>query len=135
MPADATPRLCLEQTTHIVARYVDGNAVRRDRLPTVIASVHAALARVSQADESSSDGPVPAIAPSRAVSDTAVACLVCGARRVSLKQHLRAAHGLSPDAYRTAFGLPASLPLVAPDLSRRRAALARRQHRGRRADG
>ena len=43
----------------------------------------------------------------------------------TLKRHLRVAHGLTPAAYREAFGLKDDYPLVAPAYAERRAAIAR----------
>lgn len=66
----------------------------------------------------------PAISLDDAVSETEVRCLCCGKGFKTLKRHLHAAHGLSEDAYRAAFGLSPDFPIVAPAYSERRSQVA-----------
>ncbi|GAA6209918.1 MucR family transcriptional regulator [Cognatishimia sp. WU-CL00825] len=67
----------------------------------------------------------PAIPLENAVTDDKVFCLCCGRGFTMLKRHLNAEHGLSEDEYRQVFGLPESMPLVAPNYSERKAAYAK----------
>jgi predicted transcriptional regulator len=48
----------------------------------------------------------------------------CGRKQKTLKRHLQNAHGMSPDQYRTDYGLPRDYPMVAPDYSKRRSEMA-----------
>ena len=52
-------------------------------------------------------------------------CLECGGEYQVLKGHLAKAHGLTPDAYRTKWGLAKSYPMTAPGFSRERSRLAK----------
>lgn len=54
-----------------------------------------------------------------------IICLDDGKKFKSLKRHLRTAHGLSPDQYRTKWGLPSDYPMVAPNYAAARSALAK----------
>jgi predicted transcriptional regulator len=49
-----------------------------------------------------------------------------------LKRHLRTAYGLSPEAYRAKWGLPADYPMVAPNYASQRSAFAKKIGLGRR---
>jgi predicted transcriptional regulator len=62
----------------------------------------------------------PAVPIAQSVTPERIVCLECGRRMSYLKNHLRAAHGLTPDAYRVRWGLLLSYPLVAPDYAERR---------------
>ncbi|MGH1466607.1 MAG: MucR family transcriptional regulator [Cognatishimia sp.] len=68
---------------------------------------------------------VPAIPLESAVTDDKVFCLCCGRGFTMLKRHLNAEHGLTEAEYRQVFGLPESMPLVAPKYSERKAAYAK----------
>ena len=70
--------------------------------------------------------PVPAVPIDKAVTDDKVFCLCCGRGFTMLKRHLKAEHGLTEEEYRTLFGLPEDMPLVAPNYSERKAAYAKR---------
>lgn len=72
------------------------------------------------------DAPTPAIPIDKAVTDDKVYCLCCGRGFTMLKRHLKAEHGLTEEEYRTLFGLPEDMPLVAPNYSERKAAYAKR---------
>ena len=54
-----------------------------------------------------------------------VVCLEDGLHFRSLRPHLISAHGLTPDAYRAKWGLPAHHPIVAPEYSKERALVAK----------
>jgi hypothetical protein len=41
-----------------------------------------------------------------------IECLICGAKRKALGNHVRKSHGLSPDDYKAKFGIPKSIGLV-----------------------
>ena len=70
--------------------------------------------------------PTPAVPIEKAVTDDKVYCLCCGRGFTMLKRHLKAEHGLTEEEYRTLFGLPEDMPLVAPNYSERKAAYAKR---------
>lgn len=52
-------------------------------------------------------------------------CLEDGKKFKSLKRHLATHHGLTPEEYRAKWHLPADYPMVAPNYSAARSALAK----------
>ena len=85
-----------------------------------------AAAELRDSTRVSADTPTPAIPIEKAVTDDKVYCLCCGRGFTMLKRHLKAEHGLTEEEYRTLFGLPEDMPLVAPNYSERKAAYAKR---------
>lgn len=74
--------------------------------------------------------PAGAVPPEQTVHDEYVVCLEDGKRFKTLKGHLRAAHDLSPEQYRTKWGLTADHPIVAPAYSARRSSMAKQARFG-----
>ena len=60
----------------------------------------------------------------RSVTDEALTSFIDGNSYKTLKRHL-AAHGLTPEQYRSQYGLPADYPMVAPGYAAHRSALAK----------
>ncbi|MGD9862512.1 MAG: MucR family transcriptional regulator [Pseudodonghicola sp.] len=85
-----------------------------------------ALASLPSPRRAETGSPVPALPIDQAVTDDKVYCLCCGRGFTMLKRHLKAEHGLTEEDYRALFGLPADMPLVAPNYSERKAAYAKR---------
>ena len=56
-----------------------------------------------------------------------------GRKFKSLKRHLAAHYGMTPDEYRAKWGLPADYPMVAPNYAAARSELARTMGLGRKA--
>jgi predicted transcriptional regulator len=119
-----------ELTTAIVAAYVAHHPVRSADIGTLIDAVAERLAMLAAAETATTEEaapakPEPAVPVRRSVTPEHLVCLVCGQRVRTLKRHLSVAHGLTPAAYREAFGLKRDYPLVAPAYAARRAAIAR----------
>ena len=53
-----------------------------------------------------------------------IICLEDGKKLKMLKRHLMTSYGMTPDAYRTKWGLTADYPMVAPNYAERRRNLA-----------
>lgn len=62
-----------------------------------------------------------------------IICLEDGKKFKSLKRHLGVHFGLTPDAYRAKWGLPADYPMVAPNYAASRSQLAKSIGLGRKA--
>ena len=129
---DAPGKVNLYQVVEIVSSYVRHNTVMADDLPRLIADVYRALAGLGQAAPLPPEPRRPAVPIHRSVGPEAIVCLECGLRARTLRRHLRATHGLSPDEYRARWGLAADYPLVAPGYSARRSAIAKASGLGRR---
>lgn len=72
-----------------------------------------------------STGLKPAVPVELSVSPEYIVCLEDGKRFKMLKGHLRAAYGLSPEAYKAKWGLPADYPMVAPKYREKRMRMAK----------
>jgi predicted transcriptional regulator len=123
-----------ELTAEIVAAYVANNAVPASNLPELIATVHGAIAGLSTHEAAAAAAaPVPAVNPKRSVHADYIVCLDDGKRFKSLKRHLMTHYGMTPDEYRTKWGLPHDYPMVAPSYAAARSALAKKMGLGRKA--
>jgi predicted transcriptional regulator len=115
----------LKLVTEIVAAYVSKNSVPADELPAVIKSVHATLGGFSGTSEAGQPARPPAVPIRKSVTPDYIICLEDGKKLKMLKRYLRARHGLTPDAYRAKWNLPADYPMVAPNYAARRSEFAK----------
>lgn len=123
----------LRMTTDVVAAYLAQNRLGAGELPRVIGTVYASLAGLSgRPSAHAADAPKPAVAIRRSVMPDHIVCLEDGKKLKMLKRHLRTAYGLSPEAYRAKWGLPADYPMVAPNYASQRSAFAKKIGLGRR---
>ncbi len=73
------------------------------------------------------------IKPGHPQTDEYLISLFDGRKFKSLKRHLSAEHGMTPDEYRTMFGLPKDYPMVAPAYAKQRSSLAKSLGLGRKS--
>ncbi|RUW55439.1 transcriptional regulator [Mesorhizobium sp. M1A.F.Ca.ET.072.01.1.1] len=121
----------IELTADIVAAYVQNNALPVAGLPDLIASVNSALAQVNNTAPAHEEPQKPAVNPKRSVFPDYIISLEDGKKYKSLKRHLRTSHDLSPEEYRDKWSLPKDYPMVAPNYSAARSALAKSSGLGR----
>lgn len=113
----------------IVSAYISNNHVAAADLPALIASVHSALSGLvkgtvtPEVTELKGEKPTPAQIR-KSVTRDAVISFIDGKGYKTLKRHLTM-HGLTPDTYRTRFGLPSDYPMVAAAYSEVRSGLAK----------
>lgn len=111
-------------TADIVSSYVANNAVHRADLPAVIAAVHAALQGLVAPRQTEPEKPTPVVSVRRSVTPDFLLSLEDGKKYKTLKRHLSKL-GLTADAYRAKWGLPADYPMVAPNYAAKRSELAK----------
>ena len=111
-------------TADIVAAHVSNNSVSVSDLPAIIAGVHAALAGLGNPTVAEPAKQEPAVSIRNSIKPDFLVCLEDGKKMKMLKRHLMTAFGMTPDAYRAKWGLPASYPMVAPNYAETRRALA-----------
>jgi len=109
----------------IVSSYVANNSVQRPDLPSMIASVHAALQGLAAPKQEETEKRQPAIPIRKSVTPDFLISLEDGKKYKSLKRHLGKL-GLTPSEYREKWGLPADYPMVAPSYAAKRSELAKR---------
>lgn len=119
-----TPIL-MELTADIVSAHVGHNSVDPADVPRLIQSVYGAVAGAGQEAPAAAALPEPKVAVRSSVKPDAITCLECGAKMKMLKRHLLTDHDISPDEYRLRWSLPRDYPMVAPDYSAKRQALAK----------
>lgn len=112
----------IELTAEIVAAHVGRNLVPTEDLPPLIANVHAILGTL----ERENGNKARALDPPPSADH--IICLACGKKQRTLRRHLAAAHGLSPEQYRAVFALPSEYSMNAPSYSQTRRLIAK-EHR------
>ncbi len=119
----------IELATEIVSAYVGNNPVQSSELPEIIKSVHESLTRLHVGEVGAADQK-PAVSIRKSITDDYLICLEDGKKFKSLKRHLRAKYGMSPEEYREKWNLPFDYPMVAPSYARQRSDLAKRMGLG-----
>lgn len=119
-----THEMLLALTADIVSAYVSNCAVAVQDLPILLDKVHKALARLGGPPEPPRVLPPPAVAIRNSIKQDHLVCLEDGKKMKLLKVHLRAAHGMTPDDYRSRWGLASDYPMVAPDYAETRTKIA-----------
>jgi predicted transcriptional regulator len=128
------PSDLLKLVSEIVSSYVSNNPVPVSELPAMIRSVHATLGGLS--GMSTSDGVTsqkPSVPIKKSITPEFLICLEDGKKLKMLKRYLRSRYGLSPDQYRTKWGLPADYPIVASNYAAQRSEFAKKIGLGRSA--
>lgn len=122
MPAPAAALLTIE----VVTAYLGRNPTPIGDLPTLIASVHAAVSALGAPA-------VPAVEPvarpsladiRKSITPDALISFIDGRSYKSMRRHLTK-HGLTPETYREKYGLPADYPVVTASYSAQRSELAK----------
>jgi len=125
MTEPSKPSDLLPLVTDIVAAHLSNNTVAVSELPQLIRDVYGALAVAGGSAPQAAERPNPAVPIKRSVTPDYIVCLEDGKKLKMLKRHLRTAYGLSPEAYRERWGLPADYPMVAPNYAKQRSRLAK----------
>src|ERR1019366_5178803 len=128
LTSDAESFNPIELTADIVAAFVANNALRIADLPSLIQSVHAALAQL--ASGSVILAPVeekkePAVSIRKSITPDFLVCLDDGKKFKSLRRHLSTL-GMTPDQYRAKWSLSSDYPMVAPNYAAARSEMAKR---------
>ncbi|HEX8256112.1 MAG TPA: MucR family transcriptional regulator [Allosphingosinicella sp.] len=114
----------LALTADIVAAHVANNTVAVSDVPELVKRVHTALAGLGQVEPEPVQEKTPVVSIRASIKPDYLVCMECGRKQKTLKRHLQTAHGMTPDQYRTDYGLPANYPMVAPEYSKRRSEMA-----------
>ena len=124
----------LKLVSEIVSSYVSNNPVPIGELPAMIRSVHATLGGLSGAAlHEGVTTQKPSVPIKKSITPEFLICLEDGKRLKMLKRYLRSRYGLSPDQYRSKWGLPADYPMVASNYAAQRSEFAKKIGLGRSA--
>jgi predicted transcriptional regulator len=122
----------IKMTAEVVAAYLSNNTLPATQLGDVIQTVYLALkAQDGGPLEAASEPAKPAVPIRRSITPDYLVCLEDGKRLKMLKRYLRASFGMTPDDYRTKWGLPPDYPMVAPNYAAQRSAFAKQIGLGR----
>lgn len=113
----------------IVSAYVSHNPVQAAELPALIRSVFNTLSSLAEAP-TEEPPQKPAVPVRKSVTDQYIICLEDGRKYKSLRRHLNARYGMTPEEYREKWNLPADYPMVAPAYARQRSELAKKMGLG-----
>lgn len=111
-------------TADIVSSHVANNSVAVGDVSNLIHQVHSALAGLGTPGVEEPQEKTPMVSVRASIKPDFLVCMECGSKQKMLKRHLQTAHGMSPDQYRTDYGLPRDYPMVAANYSEQRRTLA-----------
>lgn len=130
--ADVPDNELLRMTADIVSAYVSKNVLPAQQIPEVINTVYSSLTGLNtQPRELPSEPLKPAVPIRKSVTPEYIVCLEDGKKLKMLKRHLRSTYNMSPDEYRSRWGLPPDYPMVAPNYAAQRSEFAKRIGLGR----
>jgi predicted transcriptional regulator len=126
----------IELTADIVAAHVANNTVSVGDMPALVQRIYEALSGLRDGGEQQArQEKTPVVSVRASIKPDFLVCMECGGKHKMLKRHLMNAHNMTPDQYRTDYGLPRDYPMVAPNYSEQRRTLAHSIGLGRRRGG
>ena len=115
----------IDLTSEIIAAYVSHNALSPADLPKLIVEVYGALKGLDTPTVVAAiETRTPAVSIRKSITPDYLICLDDGKKFKSLKRHLTDL-GMTPEQYREKWKLPHDYPMVAPNYSATRCALAK----------
>jgi predicted transcriptional regulator len=112
-------------TADIVAAHVSNNSVAVNDLPQLIQNVHGALSGLGDKQSVPEAKPEPKVPIRSSVKPDYIVCLEDGKKLKMLKRHLMTHYNMTPEQYRTKWGLNSDYPMVAPNYAEQRRTLAK----------
>jgi predicted transcriptional regulator len=136
MAETVAPRVAEEEllrmTTNVVAAYVSNNTLPTAQLAEVINAVYGSLKSLEgQVVQVPPEPLKPAVPIRKSVTPEFLICLEDGKKLKMLKRHLRSTYNMTPDEYRSKWGLVPDYPMVAPNYAERRSEFAKKIGLGR----
>jgi predicted transcriptional regulator len=136
MAEQAAPKMAedelLRMTAEVVSAYVSNNTLATGQLADVIQAVYNSLRGLEgHVAEAPSEPLKPAVPIRKSVTPEYLVCLEDGKKLKMLKRHLRSTYSLTPDEYRSKWGLPPDYPMVAPKYAEQRSEFAKKIGLGR----
>jgi predicted transcriptional regulator len=121
----------LALTTEIVSAHLANNSIVQTEVPDLIQQVYNKLSELASGEEATSVELTPAVPIKKSVTDDYIICLEDGKKLKMLKRHLMTAYGMTPEEYRSKWGLKSDYPMVAPNYAAKRQELAKKIGLGR----
>jgi predicted transcriptional regulator len=122
----------LRMTAEVVSAYLSNNLLPANQISEVIQTVHTSLNSLGAGrTDTAVEPPKPAVPVKKSVTADYIICLEDGKKLKMLKRHLRSTYNMTPDEYRTKWGLPSDYPMVAPSYAQQRSEFAKKIGLGR----
>ena len=122
----------LRMTADVVAAYVGNNTLPTTQLAEVINAVYGSLKSLEgQVAQVQPEPLKPAVPIRKSITPEFIICLEDGKKLKMLKRHLRSTYNMTPDEYRSKWGLSPDYPMVAPNYAERRSEFAKKIGLGR----
>ena len=137
MTEDATKRErgdVLGLTAEIVSAYVGNNSIAQSTVADLIQTTFEKLNALAKGEDGTPIELTPAVPIKKSITNDYLVCLEDGKRLKMLKRHLMSNYGMTPQDYRTKWGLKADYPMVAPAYAQMRHDLAVRNGLGRKRE-
>lgn len=125
MPDQIEHNDLLALTADIVSSHVANNNVSVNDVAGLIQNVYSALSGLATPAKAPEIKAEPAVPIRQSIKPDYIVCLEDGKKLKMLKRYLMTAYGMTPDQYRTKWGLPADYPMVAPNYAESRRQLAK----------
>ena len=122
----------IELSTEIVVAYVGNNSITSHALPEVISTVYSTMKGLQQIEAAihKKNSGKPAVPIKKSITDDYIICLEDGKKLKMMKRYLRSRYDMSPQEYRSKWGLPADYPMVSPNYAARRSDFAKKNGLG-----
>jgi predicted transcriptional regulator len=121
----------MKYTSEIVSAFVKGQRVDVTEIAEIIGTVHSKVVELCRENGLHTLSTKPAVAIEDSVTSDHIFCLEDGKPFKMLKKHLKTKYNLTPEEYRSKWGLPADYPMVAPNYAIKRQELAKASGLGR----
>ena len=126
----------IDKAVDVVKAHVANNTVSASELAGMIRQVYDGLVSLTNGPVQAAAAPKePAVPIKKSVTQTHLVCLECGKKFKIAKRHLETTHDLTPEEYRTKWGLGKDYPMVAPAYASARSDLAKSSGLGQEASG
>ncbi|MBU6253251.1 MAG: MucR family transcriptional regulator [Alphaproteobacteria bacterium] len=123
----------LRYAVDVVTAHVGNNPVSVSDVPGFMREVYTALQELSGQKAPEAPRAEPAVPIKSSIKRDYIVCLEDGKKLRMLKRYLKTQYGMTPEQYRTKWGLPADYPMNAPALAEQRSTAARTIGLGRKA--
>ncbi len=127
----------LQMTSEMVAAYLGNHTVPAKDVPSVINQVFSTLEQLNGGGtkQTRARATKSAVPVKRSVTPEYLVCLEDGKKLKMLKRHLRTNYNMTPEEYRSKWGLPVDYPMVAPNYAAQRSAFAKKIGLGKNSGG
>ncbi|MHA1539151.1 MAG: MucR family transcriptional regulator [Alphaproteobacteria bacterium] len=121
----------LRMASDIVSSYVSNNPLPAENISAVLEDVFLSLKTLGAEEcphaknKAKFINQKPAVPIRKSVKDDFIICLEDGKELKMLKRYLRTKYNMTPDEYRTKWGLPSDYPMVAPSYAIKRSQVAK----------